>query len=174
MVLVFLTWILIWQKCSQHSGMAAVSKWQALAIHFSLQMCYIFWTSECRVASDLGLCTTAGLIKRILLRTCEIRRILRPKMYWNQKSPLRIGILFTIPEVVHRLRSHSHLYLDIQNTLQIRTGKSKDSASGPKFSVSLLSTCKQYLQKPPCSNMHCLPTVFQRWTTWTSATKHTV
>ena len=128
MVLVFLTWILIWQKCSQHSGMAAVSKWQALAIHFSLQMCYIFWTSECRVASDLGLCTTAGLIKRILLRTCEIRRILRPKMYWNQKSPLRIGILFTSPEVVHRLRSHSHLYLDIQNTLQIRTGKSKDSA----------------------------------------------
>jgi len=46
---------------------------------------------------------TTGFAKRMPLRRADFRRILRPNTWKNRKSALRSGILFTYPEVMHRL-----------------------------------------------------------------------
>ena len=46
---------------------------------------------------------TLGFAEKMLLRSADFRRILRPNTLKNRKSALRRGILFTNPEVMHRL-----------------------------------------------------------------------
>jgi len=65
--------ILTQQTCGQRSGMAAVSKRRALAFYFSVRICYVFLMSQCRGESDLGLCMTSVLAKRMLLRSADFR-----------------------------------------------------------------------------------------------------
>ena len=48
--------------------------------------------SECRGESDLGPCTTSGLLKRMRLCSADLRQILRPNIFFNQKSALRSRI----------------------------------------------------------------------------------
>jgi len=57
--------ILTRQTCGQRSGMAAVSKHRAIAFYFSVRIYYMFLMSKCRGKSDLGLCMTSVLAKRM-------------------------------------------------------------------------------------------------------------
>ena len=57
--------ILTRQTCGQRSGMAAVSKHRAIAFYFSVRIYYMFLMSKCREKSDLGLCMTSVLAKRM-------------------------------------------------------------------------------------------------------------
>jgi len=71
-------------------------------------------TPKCRRESDLGLCTTSGLAKRMLLHGADFRfkNVFGRKI--DRKSALRSGIPFASPEVVHRPRSNSLLHFDSQ------------------------------------------------------------
>jgi len=75
------------------SPRAAWSKRRALAFIFPIRIWYVFWGSKCRGESDLGLCTTLGLVKRMSLRSTDFRQILRPNTFLNRKSALRSRIL---------------------------------------------------------------------------------
>jgi len=46
---------------------------------------------------------TLGFAEKMLLRSADFRRTLRPNTLKNRKSALRSGILFTNPEVMQRL-----------------------------------------------------------------------
>ena len=66
--------ILTRQTCGQRSGMAAVSKHRAIAFYFSVRIYYMFLMSKCTGKSDLGLCMTSVLAKRMPLRSFKIAR----------------------------------------------------------------------------------------------------
>jgi len=70
--------------CDQRSGLAAACKRQALAFYFPVRICYMFFISKCKGASDLGLCMTLGLVKRMPVRSANFWRILRPNTFNNQ------------------------------------------------------------------------------------------
>ena len=89
--------ILTRQTCGQHSEMTATSKRRVLAFDFSVRMCCIFLLSKCREESNLGLCMTLGLSKRMLLRSPNFRRVLRANIFKNRKSALYSSILFASP-----------------------------------------------------------------------------
>jgi len=65
--------ILTRQTCGQRSGMASASKRRALAFHFSVRICYTFLLSKGREESDLGLCMTSGIAKRMPLRSADFQ-----------------------------------------------------------------------------------------------------
>jgi len=100
--------ILTRQTCGQRSGMAAGGKRRGLAFYFSVRICYMFPTSKCRGELDLGVCMTSVLAKRMLLRSADFRRILRPNTFKNRKSALR-----------SRYRSHATLlYIQLSSTFR--------------------------------------------------------
>jgi len=81
----------IWKKCGQRLGMAAASKRRALGFFFQCE----FATSKRRRESNLGLCTTSGLAKRICKKNVTARcRLLIKKHDWPRKSALHSGIIF--------------------------------------------------------------------------------
>jgi len=88
----------------------------------------MFLMSKCSGESDLGLCMTSVLAKRMPLRSSDFRRILRPNTFKNRNLALHSGILFACTEVMHRPRSDSPLHFDTRNTSQIRMGKKNASA----------------------------------------------
>ena len=61
------------QTCGQREG-----KRRVLAFYFSVQIWNMFLMSKCRGESDLGLCMTLVLAKRMSLRSTDFRQILRP------------------------------------------------------------------------------------------------
>ena len=65
--------ILTRQTCGQSSGMAAGGKHRALAFYFSVRICCMFLMSKCRGESDLDLCMTSILSKRMPLRSADFR-----------------------------------------------------------------------------------------------------
>jgi len=73
--------ILTQQTCGQRSGMAAGGKRRALAFYFSGRIFYMFLMSKYTGESDLGLCMTSVLAKRIPLCSADFRRILRPNTF---------------------------------------------------------------------------------------------
>ena len=98
------------QICGQRSSVVAGSKRPEIhvelrTVYFSVQICYMFSVSKCRGESDLGVCMTSGLTKRMPLRSGAFRckHVFGCKI--RQKSPLRSGILFASPEVMHTPRS---------------------------------------------------------------------
>ena len=95
--------ILTRQTCGQRSGMAAASKHRALAYSFSMRIFYMFPISKCREKSNLGLCMTSVLAKRMPLHSADFRRILRPNMFKNWNSALHSNILFASTEVIPTL-----------------------------------------------------------------------
>jgi len=107
--------ILTQQTCGQRSGMAARGKRRALVFLFFVLICYMFLISKCRGWSDLHLCMTSGLAKRVPLHSADLQfsNVFGRKIYQN--SPLRSGIFFASPEVMHRPRSHSPLHFDMGN-----------------------------------------------------------
>jgi len=107
--------ILTRQTCCQSSGMAAGGKRRAVAFHSSVRICYMFLMSKCRGESDLGLCMTSVLAKRMPLRSADVRRISRPNTFKNWKSALHSGILCASTKVMHRPRSNLPLHFDIRN-----------------------------------------------------------
>jgi len=94
-------------------SMAEGGKCRARAFYFPVRICRVFPISKCREESDLGLCMTSGLAKRMPLRSADFRRILRPSTFKNRKLALRSGILFASPEVMHRPRSDSPLQFEL-------------------------------------------------------------
>ena len=73
--------ILTWQTCGQRSSRVAGSKRLALAFYFSVRIWYMLSISKCRGKSNLGLCMTLVLAKRIRLRSANFERILRPSTF---------------------------------------------------------------------------------------------
>jgi len=67
--------ILTLQTCGQRSSMAAESKRRALALLLFVpwQFCIVFVMSKCSGGSDLGMCMTLGLAKRMRLRSGDFR-----------------------------------------------------------------------------------------------------
>jgi hypothetical protein len=61
------------QTCGKLSGMAVGGNRRALAFYFSVQICYIFPMSKCRGETDLGLCMTSVLAKRMPLRSADLQ-----------------------------------------------------------------------------------------------------
>jgi len=53
--------------------MALGDKRRALAFHFSVRICYMFLKSKCRGESDLVLCMTSVLAKRMRLSSADFR-----------------------------------------------------------------------------------------------------
>jgi len=75
----------------------------------AVRICDMFLVSKCRGESDLSLCMTPGLAKRMPLCSANFRRFLRPNTCQNRKSALRSGILFASSEFLHGPRSDSPL-----------------------------------------------------------------
>jgi len=111
------------QTCGQRSVMSVGGKRRALAFYFSVRTCYMFLISKCTRWSDLGLCMTSGLAKRVPLRIAAFRVLNVFGRKIRQNSPLRSGIFFASPEVMHRPRSHSPLHFDKGNIWQMSTVK---------------------------------------------------
>jgi len=109
------------QTCGHHSSRVVGSKSRALAFYFPVRIWYVFSISKYKGQSDLGLCMTSVLAKRMWLRCASIRQILRPNTFLNCKLALCSRILFASTEIMHKPRSHSPLHFDIVNTYQIRT-----------------------------------------------------
>ena len=107
--------ILTRQTCGQYSGMAAATKRWALAFYFPVQICYKFLISKCRGESDLSLCMSSVLAKRMPLRSAYFRLLKVFGCKIRQKSALRSGILFASTKAMHRPRSDSPLHFDIRN-----------------------------------------------------------
>jgi len=80
--------ILTRQTCGQRSSRVAGSKRRALAFHFSVRIWYFILILQCRGESDLGLCMTSVIAKRMQLRSANFQRILQPNTFLNRKSAL--------------------------------------------------------------------------------------
>jgi len=78
----------------------------------AVRICEMFLVSKSRGESDLGLCMTSGLAKRMPLCSADFRRFLRPNTFQNRKSALRNGILCASSELMHRPRSNSPLHFN--------------------------------------------------------------
>ena len=61
------------QTCGQRSAMAVGGKRRALAFYFPVRIFYEFLMSKCRGESDLGLCMTSVLAKRMPLRSADFQ-----------------------------------------------------------------------------------------------------
>ena len=83
----------------------------------------MFLISKCRGKSDLGVCMTSVLAKKMRLRSSDFQRILQPNTFFNQKSVLCGCILFASTEVMHTPRSNIPLHIDMKNISQICTEK---------------------------------------------------
>jgi len=70
--------ILTQQSCGHRSSRVAGSKRQAQAFYFSVRILYVFLISKCRGESDLGLCMSSVLAKRMYLHIADFWRILWP------------------------------------------------------------------------------------------------
>ena len=92
-------------------------------ILFSVKMCYVFFKSKCRGKSDLGLCMSLVVAKRMRLRSANFRFKNMFDRRICQKSALRSRIFFESIEFMHRPRSDSFLHFEIKNTYQIRSEK---------------------------------------------------
>ena len=75
--------------------------------------------SKCRRESDLGLCKTLVLAKRMRLGSADFRPNLLPSTFVDRESALPSRILFSSTEVMHRPRSDSPLHFDTKNTYPI-------------------------------------------------------
>jgi len=120
--------ILTQQTCGLRSSRVAESTRRALAFYFSLRIWYMFLILKCRGRSDLGVCMTSVLAKRMWLRSADFWQILRPNTFLNRKSAPCGRILFASTEVMHTPRSNFPLHIDIKNIYQILTKKQKASA----------------------------------------------
>ena len=78
--------ILTRQTCGQRLSMPAGGKCRALAFYFSTRICCMFQVSKCTEESDLDLCTTAVLAKRMTPRISKFQQILRPNTFCNNGS----------------------------------------------------------------------------------------
>jgi len=90
--------ILTRQTCSQRSGMAAVRNRRAIAFYFPVRICYMFPMMKCRGKSELGLCMTSVIAKRMPLLSADFRRILRLNTLKNRKSALRSRFSLEVPK----------------------------------------------------------------------------
>ena len=63
----------------------------------AVRICDMFLVSKCRGESDLSLCMTPGLAKRMPLCSANFRRFLRPNTCQNRKSALPRCLLHTVP-----------------------------------------------------------------------------
>jgi len=115
--------ILTRQTCGHRSSRVAVSRSQALAFYFFVRIWYIFLISICRGKSDLGVCMTSVLAKRMQPHSADFRfkNVFCRRI--RRKSALRSRIIFASTAVMHTPRSHSPLHFDIKNIYQICTGK---------------------------------------------------
>ena len=107
--------ILTRQTYGQLSSTASGSTRWALAFYFSIPICYMFLISKHRSKSDLGLCTTSVLLKRIPLRIGEFRLKNVSGLKFRRNLQMRSGILFDSNKVVHIPRFDSLLHFGIWN-----------------------------------------------------------
>ena len=69
------------QTCGHCLRRAVGSKRRALAFYFSVRIRCMFLISTCEGKSDLGVCMTSVLAKRIQLHSADFRRILLPNTF---------------------------------------------------------------------------------------------
>ena len=95
----FQTWSICWKRAA---NARELKQTKSASISFFYAIYHVFWISKYGGESDLGLCTTSGLAKRMRmwggnfwLKYAFGRKICR-------KSPPRSRIIFASPEVVQR------------------------------------------------------------------------
>ena len=135
--------ILTRQTCGHRSSRVAGSKRRALAFSVSIQIWYVFLLSKCRGKSDLGVCMTSALAKRMQLHTANfgLKNVFGRRI--RRKSAMRSCIHFASTEVMHRTISDFSLRFDIKNTYQIRT-ENKILALGVCFPQSCSSDGRRF------------------------------
>ena len=72
-----------WQTCGQRLSSVAESKRRAPVIYFSVRIRYVFLILNCRRETDLGVCITSVLAKRMRLCIGEFRF---KNVFWPQNS----------------------------------------------------------------------------------------
>jgi len=119
------------------------NKRQALALYFYVRIWCLFFISRCRGISDQGLCLTSLLAKRMLLRSFDFRRIVRPNTFFNQKSALCGRILFASTEVMQHV-DLTCLYVLILRTYTKFVQKYEMLALGVCFPQHCLSDGRRF------------------------------
>ena len=87
------------QTCGQRLGMAAGSKRRALGFYFPVRICHMFLISKCSEESDLGLCMTSVLAKRMPLRSFKIARDV-------------VNVLIIYVDIYHFNHTFSHEHIE--------------------------------------------------------------
>ena len=116
--------ILTRQNCGQRSSRIVESKCRAvLVFYFPVRIWLLFSISMCRGESDLGLCMTSVLAKRMRPHSADFRfkNVFGRRIRW--KSALRSRNLFASTEVMQRPWSDFPLHFDIEHIYQIRIEK---------------------------------------------------
>ena len=123
------TWSSRGKSAASTQALAAAGKRRALAFYFSVRICCMFLISKCRGYSDLGLCMTSVLAKRMLLRSadesCGQTRLKIDESCGQTRFKIgsrhcAAAFSFKSTEVMHSLsqhrpRSNSPLHFDIRN-----------------------------------------------------------
>jgi len=110
--------ILTRKTCGHRSRRAAGSKRRALAFYFeknSIRIWYMFLISKYREGSDLGLCMTLVLAKRMLLRSAYFQRILRPNTIWIKSWQCAAAFSLQVPKLCADLNL-TLVYISIART----------------------------------------------------------
>jgi len=116
--------------------MAAGGKRRAIALYFPVRICYMFLKSKCTGESDLGLCMTSVLAKRMPLRSADFWRILRPNTFlcFRKIKMLTLGVCLLQPCLtpaagsIFRPLSQTHIPPALMNHVKIFKGLSPQDA----------------------------------------------
>ena len=104
------------QRCDGADGAR-----DAYKFYYSVRISYEFLISDCRGDSDLGLCTSWHLAKKMPLRSGRICFQQANRRNSEPIRPLRSGIFFARCQDVHRRQACSALQIDIRNLYDIHT-----------------------------------------------------
>ena len=106
------------QRCDGADGAR-----DAYKFYYSVRISYEFLISDCRGDSDLGLCSSWHLAKKMPLRSGRICFQQANRRNSEPIRPLRSGIFFARCQDVHRRQACSALQIDIRNLYDIHTEK---------------------------------------------------
>ena len=113
---------MLWRSAREHCDDADGGR-HAHKFYFSLRISYKFLISDCRGDSDLGLCTSWHLAKKMPLRSGRICFQQANRRNSEPIRPLRSGIFFARCQDVHRRQTCSVLQIDIRNLYDIHMEK---------------------------------------------------
>jgi len=121
--------MLTWQTCSQRSSRAAGSKRRALAFYVSIRIWYMFWESNCKGESDLGLCTCTTC-QKIAAAQCRLPTNFAAKhVFYSEVGTAQPGLGSWV-ELIKRQQQQrqTHSFCKSRSCAQTRVEKqTKDS-----------------------------------------------